>query len=236
MPAKRIACCRCSSSPIGKLAGRGRQGNSWWTGSGSLAFSLLFDPATFGCPRRPAPRLALAVGAAIVDAIAPRADRSLRRAALAERRLCRRWKARRRVGGGASRRPAYSGIGLNSNNSAADAPPELRRSGCDAPRSHRPDARSNPTLIDLLDCLANAIAAIGRRRSGAGRNVRCTVPSTRPAADALSRRPHRNRPLRRHRGRRRVASRYDRRPPIVLRRHASPAAIDRERGCSATQH
>ena len=55
-----------------QTAGRGREGNLWWTGTGSLAFSLLFDPGLFGCPRRPAPRLSLAVGVAAIDALAPR--------------------------------------------------------------------------------------------------------------------------------------------------------------------
>ena len=30
-----------------QTAGRGRGGNRWWTGAGSLAFSLLFDSAAF---------------------------------------------------------------------------------------------------------------------------------------------------------------------------------------------
>ena len=31
-----------------QTAGRGRGSNRWWTGAGSLAFSLLFDPAVWG--------------------------------------------------------------------------------------------------------------------------------------------------------------------------------------------
>src|SRR5260370_22844132 len=56
-----------------QTAGRGREGNSWWTGAGNLAFSLLMDPAEFGCPRRAVPSMSLAISVAIIDAIAPRA-------------------------------------------------------------------------------------------------------------------------------------------------------------------
>src|SRR5262249_8342937 len=57
-----------------QTAGRGRAENRWCTGVGSLAFSLLVDPQQFGFPRGPVPRLSLAVGVALVDAIAPRLD------------------------------------------------------------------------------------------------------------------------------------------------------------------
>ena len=74
--AQRAADANCHTPLLivadGQTAGRGRQGNSWWTGDGSLAFSLLFDPETFSCPRRPEPRVALVVGVAIIDAIGPR--------------------------------------------------------------------------------------------------------------------------------------------------------------------
>ena len=40
--------------------------------TGSLAFSLLIDPQQFGLPRQAMPRLSLAVGVAVIDAVAPR--------------------------------------------------------------------------------------------------------------------------------------------------------------------
>jgi BirA family biotin operon repressor/biotin-[acetyl-CoA-carboxylase] ligase len=148
-----------------QLAGRGRQGNSWWTGTGSLAFSLLFDPAAFGCPRRPAPRLALAVGVAIVDAIAPRASSQ-------DSGHCvgLHWPNDVYVGNGKlagvlvevlSDGRHILGIGLNSNNSAADAPPELGRQLATlrdlTGRLHDP----TELLIDLLHCLANRLRQLG---------------------------------------------------------------------------
>ncbi len=54
-----------------QTAGRGRGSNRWWTGRGSLAFSLLFDPAAWDLSREPTPRRSLAVGAAIVEVLRP---------------------------------------------------------------------------------------------------------------------------------------------------------------------
>jgi len=108
-----------------QTAGRGRADNRWWTGEGSLAFSLLIDPEQFGFPPRAVPRLSLAVGVAIVDAVAPR---------LAGHPLGLHWPNDVYVG---SRKLAgilvevlpdgqhIIGVGLNSNNRASDAPTAL---------------------------------------------------------------------------------------------------------------
>jgi BirA family biotin operon repressor/biotin-[acetyl-CoA-carboxylase] ligase len=53
-----------------QTSGRGRGQNSWWTGEGNLALSLLFDPAQLGCPRG-LPSMSLAASVAIVDAVKP---------------------------------------------------------------------------------------------------------------------------------------------------------------------
>src|SRR5262245_43251208 len=50
-----------------QTAGRGRGSNRWWTGRGSLAMSLLFDPADWSLPQLPLPERSLAVGVAVVD-------------------------------------------------------------------------------------------------------------------------------------------------------------------------
>jgi BirA family biotin operon repressor/biotin-[acetyl-CoA-carboxylase] ligase len=54
-----------------QTAGRGRGTNTWWTGDGSLAFSLLFDPARFELPRRAAPQVSLTAAVGLIDAISP---------------------------------------------------------------------------------------------------------------------------------------------------------------------
>jgi BirA family biotin operon repressor/biotin-[acetyl-CoA-carboxylase] ligase len=142
-------------------AGRGRQGNSWWTGPGSLAFSLLFDPPAFGCPRRPEPRLALAVGAAIVDAVTPR---------IPQHCVGLHWPNDVYAGEGKLAGVLVEvlpdgrhilGIGLNSNNSAADAPPELipRIATLRDLTGRMHDQRQ--LLNELLDCLEIRLRQLG---------------------------------------------------------------------------
>lgn len=151
-------------------AGRGRQGNSWWTGSGSLAFSLLFDPSMFGCARRPAPRLSLAVGAAIVDAVAPLILGKPAANSGAAHRVGLHWPNDVYVGDGKLAGVLVDvlpdgrhilGIGLNSNNTAADAPPALRREV--ATLRDLTDRMHDPTqlLLDLLRCLATRLRQLG---------------------------------------------------------------------------
>lgn len=51
--------------------GRGRGGNSWYTGAGSLALSLAYDPRDWGLDSSLDPRRSLAAGMAVIDALAP---------------------------------------------------------------------------------------------------------------------------------------------------------------------
>jgi BirA family biotin operon repressor/biotin-[acetyl-CoA-carboxylase] ligase len=111
-----------------QTAGRGRGTNSWWTGEGSLAFSLLFDPARFDLSRRPMPQVSLVCGVALVDAISPAALGHL---------LGLHWPndvyaADRKLAGilvdvlpdGRH----IVGVGVNTNNNLTDVPEELRNS------------------------------------------------------------------------------------------------------------
>jgi BirA family transcriptional regulator, biotin operon repressor / biotin---[acetyl-CoA-carboxylase] ligase len=109
-----------------QTAGRGRASNRWWTGEGSLAFSVLIDPERFGFPRRAVPRLSLAAGVAIIDALAPR---------LADQPPGLHWPNDVYVGSGKLAGILVEvlpnglhiiGVGLNSNNTADEAPPPLR--------------------------------------------------------------------------------------------------------------
>ena len=54
-----------------QTAGRGRGTNRWWTGRGSLAFSLVFDPADWALSRQPLPERSLVIGVAIIDTVLP---------------------------------------------------------------------------------------------------------------------------------------------------------------------
>jgi BirA family biotin operon repressor/biotin-[acetyl-CoA-carboxylase] ligase len=111
-----------------QTAGRGRGANTWWTGEGSLAFSLLIDPARFELPRRAIPQVSLTAAVALIDAISP---------IVAGQRLGLHWPndiyvAGRKVAGvlvdGLPNGRHILGVGVNTNNSPADAPDELGES------------------------------------------------------------------------------------------------------------
>lgn len=169
-----------------QLAGRGRGANRWWTGHGSLAVSLLFDPAELGIARRHSAMIALAGAAAIVDVaqglVAP-ADVQIRwpndvyigqqklAGILVEALPCGRH---------------IVGIGLNVNNRSADAPPELAASTATlADYSGQTHDRS-AVLLDMLtnfrvtlEQLAAAPETLARRADrlfwGRGRRVNVQV-------------------------------------------------------------
>ncbi len=110
-----------------QTAGRGRGSNRWWTGHGSLAFSLLFDPAEGTTASEALPGRSLAIGAAIVDTVAPLAPGHT---------VGLHWPndvfvGEKKIAGTlvdvlAGGRHVL-GIGLNVNNTLAGAPDEVRR-------------------------------------------------------------------------------------------------------------
>jgi BirA family biotin operon repressor/biotin-[acetyl-CoA-carboxylase] ligase len=123
-------------------AGRGRGDNSWWTGEGNLALSLLFDPAQLGCPRG-LPSMSLAASVAIIDAVAslwdgfPKPSSSDASPEQSSRipRLGLHWPndvfvADRKLGGVLVEAIPDGlhilGVGLNTNGRATDAPVELQ--------------------------------------------------------------------------------------------------------------
>lgn len=145
-----------------QTAGRGRGSNRWWTGQGSLAFSLLIDPIAFGLPRQAMPVLSLAIGVAVIDAVAPR---------LVDHPLGLHWPNDVFVGAGKLAGILVEvlpdgrqiiGIGLNSNNSVADSPEVLRRSvatlrdltGCEHDHTE--------LLLTLMENLEAALMHIAR--------------------------------------------------------------------------
>lgn len=109
-----------------QTAGRGRGRNQWWTGDGSLAFSLLLSPQAFGIATRHHPLLSLASAVALVESLQPQVGVA---------RLGLHWPndvfaAHHKLAGilveALSDGRHIVGIGLNVNNSTRDAPPELR--------------------------------------------------------------------------------------------------------------
>lgn len=109
-----------------QTAGRGRGSNRWWTGPGGLAFSLLVDAETVAAEASRSPLASLAAAVAVVDAVGP---------LLPGRLVGIHWPndvfvENRKLAGILVEvlpdRRHVIGIGLNTNNTAADAPAELR--------------------------------------------------------------------------------------------------------------
>ena len=110
-----------------QTGGRGRGSNRWWTGPGSLAFSLLLGPdlvCAGGCGR--SALVSLAAGVAVVEALAPR---------LLGHEIGIHWPNDVMLDGRKlagilievlSDGKLVIGIGINTNNRAADAPEEVR--------------------------------------------------------------------------------------------------------------
>jgi BirA family transcriptional regulator, biotin operon repressor / biotin---[acetyl-CoA-carboxylase] ligase len=140
-----------------QTAGRGRGANRWWTGPGSLAFSLLFDPADWQLSRQPLPERSLAVGVAIVETVRPIA---------AGHAVGLHWPndvfaAGKKLAGilidVLPDGQHVVGIGLNVNNSFDGAPPEVSAratSLCEL------GGRTFDRTTVLLDLLANLEAAV----------------------------------------------------------------------------
>ena len=111
-----------------QTAGRGRNANRWWTGRGSLAFSLLLDADRLKVGKLgQSPLVALASAVAVVDTLTP---------LLPAKSVGIYWPndvfaSEGKVAGilvevlSAGRQVV--GIGINTNNSLADAPAELKR-------------------------------------------------------------------------------------------------------------
>ena len=110
-----------------QTAGRGQGANRWWTGPGALAFSLLIDGRSVDADRGRSPLVALATAVAIVETIAPLLPEPHRvgihwpNDVMADQRklagiLIEVLPDRRHI----------VGVGLNTNNSIADAPAELQ--------------------------------------------------------------------------------------------------------------
>ena len=133
-----------------QTAGRGRGANRWWTGPGALAFSLLVDGRMVGAHDGRSPLVALAVAVAVVDAVTP---------LLPGQPVGIHWPndvfaAGRKLAGILIEvlpdRRHVIGIGLNTNNSLADAPAELQATA--ATLRDLVQATVDPTaiLIELL--------------------------------------------------------------------------------------
>jgi BirA family biotin operon repressor/biotin-[acetyl-CoA-carboxylase] ligase len=117
---------------IDQTSGRGRGENAWWSAPGALTFSLIADAAAIGLPEERWPQTALAAGLAVAQAVeqaVPGAPAGLK------------WPndvylSGRKVSGILVEVPAprtgrlVVGIGVNVNNTFAEAPAAVRETGC----------------------------------------------------------------------------------------------------------
>lgn len=109
-----------------QTAGRGRGTNRWWTGKGSLAFSLLLDTSAWQIPRSESPLVSLAAAAAIVEVLSPHVHDPIglhwpNDVFVGERKICGI------LAEGLADGRLVLGVGLNVNNTTADAPAEVQQ-------------------------------------------------------------------------------------------------------------
>lgn len=111
-----------------QTAGRGRKGNSWWSSTGALTFTLVVraDELPMTAERRP--MISLAAGLAVRDALqthAPEHDFFLKwpnDVFTGEQKICGILVEQHSLG---DRQAVLIGIGVNVNNSLRDAPIEV---------------------------------------------------------------------------------------------------------------
>lgn len=111
-----------------QTAGRGRGSNRWWSSSGSLTFSILLNTTELHIPLAIRPRISLAAGLAVCDAVDDALGRREAKLKWPNDVLC---QGRKICGILADVSPHRQdllalGIGINVNNSWSDAPPEVR--------------------------------------------------------------------------------------------------------------
>lgn len=110
-----------------QTSGRGRGANRWWSADGALMFSVVLEPARWGLERALWPRLSVAVGGAVTEAVSHWVSKS---------RVQLKWPNDVYVDGRklcgilvetSPRSPErlVIGVGVNVGNSFADAPSDV---------------------------------------------------------------------------------------------------------------
>ncbi len=154
-----------------QTGGRGRGSNRWWTGSGSLAFSLLFDPAALGIARQHSAMVSLAAALAIVEAVNSR---------IAPESAGIHWPndiyvGRRKLAGilveALPDGRHILGIGINVNNSLDDAPEELANLVATLRNFSHPWHDRGELLVDLLGHLRPRLEQLAATPDSIGREA-----------------------------------------------------------------
>jgi BirA family biotin operon repressor/biotin-[acetyl-CoA-carboxylase] ligase len=154
-----------------QTAGRGRGTNRWWASEGALTFSLVIQPPPEQLPTANWPRLSLAAGLAICQALESFAPQALFQV---------KWPndvyaEGRKIAGILIESPAQSrgrlviGIGINVNNSLNAAPEEIRSRAtalCDVDQAARDMTSVLSTVLGELHVQLRAAAKMESIRSG----------------------------------------------------------------------
>ncbi len=147
-----------------QTAGRGRGANRWWTGAGSLAFSVLFDPGRFRIEPRYTGMVPLAAALGIVDVVTRR---------LGSPAVGIHWPndvfiGPRKLAGilveALSDGRQIVGIGLNVNNSVAAAPSEVSQIAASLADELGELLDRTELLAELLEAIDVYFAALGGQR------------------------------------------------------------------------
>ncbi|MGC3967055.1 MAG: biotin--[acetyl-CoA-carboxylase] ligase [Pirellulales bacterium] len=147
-----------------QTAGRGRGANKWWTGSGSLALSILFDPTRYGIEMRYSGMVPLAAALAIVDVVTRR---------LGQPSVGIHWPndvfiGPKKLAGilvealGDGRQ--IVGIGLNVNNSTSAAPAEVSQLATSLLDELGAPLDRTDLLGELLEAIDVYLMALGAER------------------------------------------------------------------------
>ena len=150
-----------------QTAGRGRGANRWWTGRGGLALSLLVD-ARSGAAARKSPLVGLAAALAVVQAVEPLLPGHVvgihwpNDVFVGDRKL-----SGVLVEGLASGR-CVVGIGVNANNSAAEAPEGLRETMTTLRDLCGTEVGTTGLMLGLLRHLESALRLLAFRPAAVG--------------------------------------------------------------------
>ncbi|HWL10828.1 MAG TPA: biotin--[acetyl-CoA-carboxylase] ligase [Planctomicrobium sp.] len=147
--------------------GRGRGQNKWWAGSGALTFSLLLVPETWGITQAQWPLISLVTGLALCEALSSRIPG-------VDLRL--KWpndlyaNGRKVCGILLESNPDHPdrlviGIGLNVNNSLADAPVEIQQIATSLTDLTASRHDQTSILIAVLNALSRELSSLGQNET-----------------------------------------------------------------------
>jgi BirA family biotin operon repressor/biotin-[acetyl-CoA-carboxylase] ligase len=146
-----------------QTAGRGRGANAWWTGRGSLAMSLVIEPGQHGIRPQHAALVSLACAGAVVQAV----QQSTKGISVGLHWPNDVFANGRKLSGilieALPGGRMILGIGVNTNNSLADAPGELRRTATTLRDLAGHPCDHTSFLVDLLSNLEQAFLELRDR-------------------------------------------------------------------------